>query len=488
MTQGNPKRALMAGAAWAVAMRWSVRALGFCNTLIMARLVMPADYGVVAMSMLVVGLVQTLLDTGTVMALLRKGELAPDEIDSAWTLRLLEFLGVALLIALAAYPATLYFNESRVFGALLILSACIAFQAFASVGHTLAVKELNFSAEFRLAVVCKFIGVISTILGGLFFGDYRALILGIASGYVSSTLMSYTVHPYRARWNTSRILEIWHVTKWLMFSSAANFVLRKGDELIASKLGGSQQFGLYNVGSDLGQMPTGEVGPALLKSFLPVLSTIQDDTLRTNQAVLKTIGAVNTLTMPIGIGFAALAVPFTDLLLGAKWAAAAPFVAVFAIVSIVQIALSPLTTLLILRGETKRQSMVVWIEFLFFCIASAAFVPHFGLVGLAYARIIGSLANAMQSAANTRRCCGIQFRDLVGALIRPLIGSVLLGLLMNQVAAMGLPPLGHVLVGAVSGGVFYSTLLYASWWVVGCPEGLESTIFDKLRVMIKRKT
>lgn len=110
----NPKRTLILGAAWTVGTRWAIKGIGFLNTVIMARLLMPADYGIVAMSMLVVGLIQALMDFGATTALLRKGEVSRDEIDSAWTLRWLQSLAVGLVLLIASPLAANYFEEPRV--------------------------------------------------------------------------------------------------------------------------------------------------------------------------------------------------------------------------------------------------------------------------------------------------------------------------------------------------------------------------------------
>ena len=94
----NPKTNLIRGAAWTIGTRWLIKGLGFINTVIMARLLMPEDYGIVAMGMLVVGLIQTFLDFGPGTALLRKAEVSRDEIDSAWTLGILQGLGAGLVL------------------------------------------------------------------------------------------------------------------------------------------------------------------------------------------------------------------------------------------------------------------------------------------------------------------------------------------------------------------------------------------------------
>ncbi|HLL09953.1 MAG TPA: oligosaccharide flippase family protein, partial [Rubrivivax sp.] len=207
--QRSPKAVLLLGAAWTVGGRWSIRAIGFISTTIMARLLVPADYGVVAMAMLAVGLVQALLDFNAGTALLRKAEVGRDEIDSAWSLGILQGVLTGALLAVASPLLAMYFQEPRVVWVLLALAVCIPLASAANIGMTLAQKNYQFGLIFRHQVAGKVIGVVTTIVGGFLLRDYRALVLGVVSGYLSGFVLSYVMHPYRPRWDTSRIPEIW---------------------------------------------------------------------------------------------------------------------------------------------------------------------------------------------------------------------------------------------------------------------------------------
>lgn len=474
----SPKGALIKGAAWTVGTRWLIKGMGFVSTLIVARLLLPADYGIVAMAMLMVGLIQAMLDFGAATALLRKGTVTPAEINSAWTLRLLEGCAVGLLLLATAHPSAIYFKEPRVEWVMWVLAACLAISGAGNIGLVLAQKEFNFSLDFRHNLVCKSMGVAATITAAFLLGDYRALVIGVATGYTSGCIMSYVMHPYRPRWDTSRIPEIWAVTKWLLLAGLGSFFLRKSDELIAARIGTTGEYGLYNVGADLGQLPTGELGPAMLRAFLPVLSSIGDDLARTNQAVLKTLSAVNTITLPVGLGFAALALPATELLLGPRWTEAAPLVALFALASVVQFVMSPLSTLLILRGHTRLQNHIVWAEFAVFVLCSLVLVPQLHLFGLVWARIAGSSVNALVSAVCARWFCQLSLVATGRALLRPALGAV--GMCGLVTVVLDWAPNGPwaLAVGIPLGALAYSSWISLTWWAAGRPEGLESTIFD----------
>ena len=476
----SPKRTLIHGALWAVGARWSIRGIGFINTAIMARLLMPADYGLVAMSMLIVGLTQALMDFGAATALLRKGEVSPSEINSAWSLRILQGVGVALLLALLAPVAAAYFNEPRVQPVLWVLAGCVAVGGAENIGVILAQKAFNFSVEFRVTVISKIISVVATLLSGYFLRDYRALVIGIATGYVASLALGYVLHPYRPRWDTRKMGEIWSVTKWLMLAGVGSFLLRKSDEVAAGRIGSTGDFGLYHTGSDLGRLAVGQLGPAMMRAFLPVLSSIEADVLRTNNAVLKTLAAVNAITLPMGFGMAAIALPFTQLVLGDKWLGAAPFVAIFALVGSAQFLLSPLTALLVLRGHTRTLNTVSWIEFAVFVAAALVLVPQFYLMGMGLARLLASLVNSVVLSLSAKRYCHIALHKLLLSIMRPLIGAALMYFLVTHVLNMNPSDGMQCFMAIMAGALFYSAWLLGSWVILKKPEGLESTVWDAL--------
>lgn len=484
----SPKIALLKGAMWTVGMRWAMKVIGFANTVIMARILMPEDYGIVAMAMLIVGLTEALLEFGSGSVLLAKQSIDRNDIDSTWTLRVIQGVIVGVLIAAAAYPASLYFEEPRVFHVLLVFAACIAAAHAGNVGMVLAQREFNFSLAFKWSVTGKLIGVGSTIFAGWLLGDYRALVIGVVTSYMSGLVLSYVMHPYRPKWNTSRIGEIWQTSKWLMFGNVAGFVLRKGDELAAARIGTTAEYGQYNVGADLGQLPTGEVGPAMLRAFLPVLSSIQADLERTKAAVLKTLRAVNTITLPIGLIFAAVAPQATALLLGEKWSGAANFVALFALVSTFQIMFSPLSTLLFLRGQARLQTFIVWSEFALFVVLAVLLVPRFSLIGLGLARLGASAGNGLMLLTAGRLRADFPMWPALRCLTRPLIGALLAGVVAQAVAAHLAPWGALVSVAGASllAGLLYLVWSYTTWFWAGRPEGAESTVLDGAKKLIEK--
>jgi O-antigen/teichoic acid export membrane protein len=473
------KRTLMLGAAWHVGTRWAIRGLGFINTIVMARILAPHDYGIVAMATLVVGGIQTLLDFDPGTALLRKGEVSRPEIDSAWTLMVIQGLLAGLTILAVCLPASRFFNDARLAPVLATLAACFLIASLSNIGPTLALKNYNFAVSFKAQVAGKLISVVATIAAGLLLRDYRALIIGIATGYIASTAFSYLLHEYRPRWCTTHLREIWDFGKWMTVSSLGSFLLRKGDELIAGKLASAGEFGLYHVGSDVGQMPVAEVGPGLLRALLPILSTLKEDAARTNAAVIKTIAATNSIVWPIGLGTSALAHPFAYILLGPQWVSAGDFVAGFALVAVLQTIGNPVKTLLTLHGVMKLQSSIVWIELVVFCVTGLALVPLWSLYGLMAAKMIASSCSVLILMLAGQRHCGLPLAPALLAIARPTIGAILMFGLVRWATAGIEMAFAQLAMGMVLGAAFFISWSFATWWAIGKPEGLESTIIDR---------
>lgn len=474
----SAKWALLRGAGYIVGFRTCNRLLGLASTVVMARLLSPADYGLLSMAFLVLGALEALLDFGATTALLRKPDASSEEIDAAWTLRFVQGALTALLVLAAAPFAVHAFDEPRLGGILCVLSACVLAAGAGSLGPTLAQRACDFTLEFRLQLTQALVRVATTLAAGLWLRDYRALVIGIAAAYVVPPVLSWCWHPWRPRWNLRGCRAIWRTTRWLTFAGIWNYALRKSDELLAARLGGPGALGQYSVGADIGQLPVGQVAPALLRALLPVLASLKTDRVRTVQASLKTLAALNTLVWPLGVGLAVVAPAATTLLLGPQWHAAAPFVAGFALVSVLQALPAPLVTLLVLDGHTRAQFQITLSEFVVFAAGCALLAPRWQLSGLVLARLAGAAAGAATALWLARRHCAVPPRALGAALLRPLGGAALMAALVWSLPEVAANPVLQLAFAIGVGALGYVAWIAASWWLCGRPEGLESTVLE----------
>jgi O-antigen/teichoic acid export membrane protein len=470
------KADLMTGVVWAVAMRWSVRGVGLISTAILARVLQPQDYGIVSMAFLVVGFVDTFLNTGAGAALVRLGSHATvEQINSAWTLRGLQGCVMALVLATVAPLSAIYFHEPRITPILFLVSVCQAFMGFSNIGMALAYRDLQFAVDFKQTLYTKIISVTITLLASFYFRDYRGLVCGIVGGFVSEWLLSYHLHPYRPRWCTKRIRDIWDISKWLLVTGIGGFFLRKTDQLMAGRVGNTQQYGLYTVGSDIGLLPAGELGPTLTRPLFPILAAMQHDWESAKAATLKTMGSVNSITMPLGFGLAAVSEQATLVLLGEQWKDATPFVAGFAIIGVVQYIVGPLNTLLNVAGHVRIQSRIVWIEFLVFVTLAVLLTSTYHLQGLMFARIGSGIVQAVLMIYAARTYTHLSLHSTLSTLVRPLSGAFLMYGLLVTFGHWVAHPTANLVYSIMLGTISYASWLLMTWHLAGRPDGIEAT-------------
>jgi lipopolysaccharide exporter len=482
----NVRSTLLRGAAWSLGMRWCTKLLGLASTVVLARLLSPADYGLVAMAMLMVYMVEVLVDFGADMNVLRAKTPDRDLIDSAWTLRIIQGVCVGALLMLTAPLAGRFFDEPRVVDIIWIMAICLSIASATNIGITLARKELHFDIEFKFFVASKLLTVVVMLLCAFFLRNYWALVVGLAVGNVGGFLLSYAMHPYRPRLNVSRLREIWAFSKWLLVSGIGNYINRRMDEVIVGRISDAHTLGVYGVAAELGQLPTAEIGPPLMRAILPTLSNFKDDIERVRRVVLRALGGLNTITLPAAVGLALVAPQLVLALLGEKWVEAAPILAVFAVVGAIKIGVGPLPSLLVLLGLSKLYARIMWMELGGFVVAALILVPVFGVMGLAYARIVAVIVNLVGYFFLVRTKSGITIRQISGVLWRPLIGIVILvSAVMSVPAAIGDTWIG-LLLKIVLGAVAYAVWIFGSWAMSGREQGIEALALDGVRGLLAR--
>jgi O-antigen/teichoic acid export membrane protein len=414
-----------------------------------------------------------LVDFGADTNVLRHQHLTTNLIDSAWSLRILQGWIVALALAVIAPFAGGYFQQEKVVPIIWVISGALLLTSFTNIGMTVARKEFQFGLEYRFNVYSKILGVAVTLAAAYFLRDYRALVIGIVTGSLSRLVLSYLMHPHRPRWNTSEIRSMWHFSKWLLVSGIGRYATKNADQIIAGRIGDAHTLGVYHVAADIGQMPTGELGPPIMRAFLPTLSAMKDNRGRVSAAVLKTFSAVNTLTLAVGLGFFAVSELLTTVLLGAKWTEATPYLAIFALVGTIRTSVTPFQGMLLLEGKSKTHAYLMWVELAAFLVAAALLTPHYGIIGLAYARLFSVFAFMVSSIRTAHLQLGILYERIFQSIWRPLVCAILMVVLLRYVPEAFEQDFLNLIVKIIVGGIFYLSAILLTWQIAGKPDGIE---------------
>lgn len=470
-------RSMLAGGLWTAALRWALRGLGLISTVILARLLSPGDFGLVAMAMTVIGLVEVLGQAGQIGALIRHRDPTRAHYDSIWTMSILVGAVLTLLLWAAADPAALYFHEPRAVWLIRVLALRTLVGGFENVGVVDFRRDLRFDREFVFLFLQRILSVLLTIGAAFWLRDWRALAVGILGGRVLGVVLSYVLHPYRPRLCVSRIGEMLSFSGWMLAVNIAQYVNDKADELAVGGLGSPAAMGIYNVAADTATAPTAETVLPVTRALFPIFARIRDDAAAMRGAYLDVLSATCMLSVAIGGGTALVAGDFVTVVLGAKWLAAVPLVRVLAIAgglfAIMQNGIPVLTAIgherLAAKLTATRGAMT---------LLGVGVAGYFGdVMTIACARVVVTLVFIPGIFLTLGRVLPITLGDMLASLWRPLAAGIVMAacVLTVHAAAPDIPFL-RLAIDVATGAIAYTAATLLAWMLAGWPKGLEAAV------------
>ena len=480
-------RDLLHGSLWMVGLRWGLRCLGLVNTFILARLLTPGDFGLVAMAMLVIGLVEVFGQTGQLLALIRYPQPTRAHYDSVWTLTIIIAVVLTAVIWLVAPLAPLYFHEPRATGLIQVLALRTLVGGFENVGVVAFRKNLQFAKEFRYQLLQRVVTVLATVVCAVWLRDYRALAAGILLGRVLSVGMSYLVHPYRPRLCVSRISELLSFSSWMLVVHVGQYFDDNGDQLVVGGVGSLAAMGSYNVASDVATAPTIEVALPVGRALFPVFARISGDTAAMRTAYLDLFASMALIGIAIGGGIALVADDFIQCVLGPQWTAAVPLVRLLAIAGA---AYALMHSGLIVLGAVGQARLSAVLTTTRAAVALLALVAA-GLLGsvwtIALVRMLVTLAFIPGIFLALSRVLPVTPADMLARVWRPLAAAVVMAAVVCSIhaAAPAIPPL-RLALEVAAGAATYTAAVLGLWRLAGAPAGLEASVLARLRTMLGR--
>ncbi len=192
------------GAFLTVGMRWTDRLLGLVSTLVLARLLVPEDFGLVAMAMVIVGLLDVMLDLGVSAALIQNDRADDEDFHTAWTLRLVQSAVAAVLLVASAPAVSSYYGDPRVVAILQVIAFTVFVGGMENIGTVSFQRNMEFGRDFQFYFLKKLVAVVFTIGAAFALRSYWALVLGSLVSRLTGVGMSYWLSAFRARLSSAR--------------------------------------------------------------------------------------------------------------------------------------------------------------------------------------------------------------------------------------------------------------------------------------------
>ncbi len=474
-------RRFVRGAGWLYAYRWLDRALEFVALVVLARILSPDDFGLVAIAASFVTIVEGLAALDVGKALIRSRDDDRELFDTAWTLAAIRGL-VSGLVMLAIAP---FLGDARISTVLVVLAASPVLTGLQNPRFVAFERDLLYSKLAALTLGARLGSFVVTVGVAVAIRSYWALVVGLLTASVVSLVLSYLLRPYRPRISLVRFREIFAFSGWLSLTTLVTTLAMETDRLIVGKLVGDAD--LYFMTQRVGVLPTRELVSPLQRILFPSFSGLVDDPARLRRAVLESVNVLGSLSLPAGCGFALVAGDFVPLALGQRWMPIVPLLAVLTPYLGLRATLSQTLPCVMALGRTR---LLFGVSLAYALVHLPVFVTGTALYALPGA--IGSIvvAGVVYTALNAWmlwRTVGIRPGEIVAQLGRPLAATAVMVAAVLALREILPSPVASELrrwltLGAEVGlgGAGYAVALGVLWRWRGRPPGIESRFLQLL--------
>lgn len=493
-SSGEIKSKAVAALGWMMGGVVANRMLNLLMTVLLARILVPEDFGLVALATTALLMLQAITDLALGNALIHKKEITREDYDTAFTLGAIRGLLLTLVMIGAGAIMARAYGDFRLFWIMLAISVRPLMAGLASPKYVLLSKKLQFVSVAVVETIGSAAQLIFSVAIAYATQSYWGIVAGVIVAGLVPFVASYWLTPYRPGFSFASWRGILGFSVWITLNQIVSVVGTRFDNFVVAGFLGTATFGAYNVGNNIASMLTQQAIQPLERVFFPSFVQIADNARRLKAAFVKAQASLFAIGLPLGVGLALVAKPLVLVALGSKWLIAATVIATIAPILGVQVVFAPVSALAYTLGETRYLfnrgvwQMVIRVPTVVFG------VYYYGLPGLLVARILsGGLLLSGMNMFLVHRLIGLSAWEQIRSVWRSIFSVVLMigafyGAIGGWTAAgMGNEPMHVLILGTIVGAIAYALAHLTAWLLSGRPsDGIEAEVFAIVRRRFRR--
>lgn len=456
----------VSNARWIAVSRVVSVAVQLLSVMWLARLLTPADYGVVAMALVVTNLATLVRDMGTGLALIQKEDLKEETILTAFWFTAGLGAALGLLVAGLAPLMAHVFEASAVSGVLWVLATTFPILGSTTVHQALLERDSRFPLLARIEAVSAVSGLAAGVSAAyLGAGPYSLAFISLTQALVSSSQL-WIASPLRPHWmwNRHEFRAIRRFSDYLVGFNIINYFSRNADSMIVGRVLGADSLGLYSLAYKIMLFPLRNLTFVASRALYPVMSRQQAAPEEMAELYLRTLGVIAFVTAPMMAGLFVLRDLFVAVLLGSKWAAIGDILAWLAPVGFIQSLTSTTGSVLMARGRTN---VLFYLGIVGTILVVAAFLigVQWGVVGVAAGYCIENVVEFVPVFYIVFRELGQDLSRFFRTILVPASLSIVMVIVVwickELLPLLQLPALTQLVLLALVGAVTYGALGFA---------------------------
>ena len=411
------------------------------SQIVVARLLVPADYGLVAMVTPIIALVALFGNLGLTQAIIQQRDISHEELNTLFWIGVAANILAALVTAALTPLAAWFYREPRVILIALMLALLLPISAMSSVHSAILNREMRFSRMAIVDLLTAGLALIVGVVSALNHLSYWSLVLMTATEAVMKVLLVWLLTQWRpsrpriARGATAAVLVGAHVTGY----NLAGYLTTSADNLLLGAFRGESELGLYDRGYKIVTQPMTQLAAPFSRLALPLLMRLRNDEPRYRNVFRRMNQMMLLLALPAILATMIFARPLVILLLGDQWAKAAPVIAWLSLGATGSTLYSSTYWIFLSQGRSRDQLTFV---FLTSAISIAGFVTglKWGATGVAAGASLSFLLLSVPLTFwGATRIGPVSTRDAVAPLVPLFVSAIVTSFILTNINRLFLP-------------------------------------------------
>ncbi len=402
------------GIFWSALSRIIIHVFQIITLIILARLLIPAEFGLITSSLVVIGFLNIFKDLGISAAIIQRQETTEEFLSSIYWIVLAIGIAMNILLYISAHPIAEFYNAEELTNILKVLSFSFPVTSLTIMQQTLLEKELRFKQiaiyETTAVVVASVCAITLAYLG---YGVWSLVIQSLANAVTLSFIL-WVKSSFKPKFlfSFSEIKSIYNFSMNLSGFNIVNYFVRNADYVLIQKYLGEEQLGYYNIAYRMMLYPLQNITSVFSRVMFPVYSKLQGDNHKIREMYVELANNIALVSFPLMLGVTASADILVRSLLGEKWLHTVPLLILLAPVGMIQSVYTPAGTIFKAKGRTD-----IWFKWglLTGVIFITAFVIglKWGIFGVAIGYLIANLVTIYPGLSIPFKLIGLRVSDFV---------------------------------------------------------------------------
>lgn len=424
------------GILWVSINKILLKLINFVITIVLARLLSPSDFGLVALALIFVNFFEISRDLGMESALIQIDE-NEDEKNVAYNTAFILYPTFAIFLYICSYLispyASSFFENDSVEPIIKVLLLTIIIWSFGTLPRTLLIKNLEFKQMMLPQIVPRiFYGIVAIFMAYLGYGVW-SLVVGRILFEISSVFVYWKALKWRPsiQFSKRKALQLFSFGKFVMISSIIVFLLSSLDVTIIGKVLEIEQLGYYTISLSIAGLFTIQIATMISQVIFPTYSKLQHNITKMRNAHLSTVHVFSLLVLPATYGIISTSWYFIKVIYGDKWLPAASILQILCVYGLFTSFTKINSTIFLAAGKPKSMTIINLIQLLTMAILIYPLTSNYGILGSSIAITFPAILASIYSFTESNKLLKQSMADIMKNILPAIKGTMVMIIVLS---------------------------------------------------------